>query len=86
MNLIIDMDNSEIVYKESGELPEEFTPYIFIYCINEKEEYSAMVGFYQPYYDDNKGGVFDGIGGHIEWNYIVAWKSLDDMQVRLMRN
>ena len=80
MRLIIDMDDSEIVYKDSGELPEEFKAYAFVYGSNSKT-YSAIIGFYQPYYDNNKGGVFDGVGGHLCWDEIVAWKCLEKMQV-----
>ncbi len=80
MRLVIDMEDLEIVYKESCELPEQFKAYIFV-CITKWNTYSTLVGFYQPYYDNNKGGVFDGIGAYIDWDQIVAWKCLEKMQV-----
>ena len=83
MRLVVDMDDSEIVYKESGELPELFKPYVFV-CKSNSKAYSAIVGFYHPYYDNNKGGVFDGIGAYMDWNQIVAWKRLEKMQVNCM--
>lgn len=45
MKLRIEIDNSPIVYKESGELPEEFMPYIY----QADNQYSGLTGFYQPY-------------------------------------
>ena len=76
----IDMDDSEIIYKESGELPEQFSAYVFAYS-NFDNSYSTIVGFYHPYYDNNKGGVFDGIGAYMEWDQIVAWKCLEGTRV-----
>lgn len=73
MRLIIDMDDSEIVYKESGELPEQFKAYIFVYSSN-STTYNVIVGFYHPYYNNNNGGVYDGIGAHMDWDKIVAWR------------
>ena len=83
MRLVIDMEDSEIVCKESGELPEQFKAYIFVYNNNSKE-YRAMVGFYHPSYDNNNGGVFDGIGTYMDWNQLIAWKCLEEMQVNCM--
>ena len=83
MRLIIDMDDSEIVYKESGELPEQFKAYSFVYRSN-STTYNAMVGFYHPYYDNNNGGVYDGIGAYMDWDEIVAWKCMEKMQVNCM--
>ena len=80
MRLVIDMDDSEIIYKESGELPEQFSAYVFVYS-NFDNSYSTIVGFYHPYYDNNKGGVFDGIGAYMEWDQIVAWKCLEGIRV-----
>lgn len=80
MRLVIHMDESEIIYKESGELPEQFKAYIFV-CRTNRNTYSTLVGFYHPYYDHNKGGVFDGIGDYIEWDQIVVWKCLEGIQV-----
>lgn len=80
MRLVFNKDDSEIIYKESGGLPEQFKAYVFVYS-NHDNSYSTIVGFYHPYYDNNKGGVFDGIGAYMEWDQIVAWKCLEGIQV-----
>lgn len=80
MRFIIHMDESQIVYKESGELPDQFKAHIFV-CRTIGKTYSAIVGFYHSYYDNNKGGVYDGIGAYIDWDQVVAWKCIERMQV-----
>lgn len=80
MRLEIEIDSSDIVYKESGEIPEEFTPYAFIWE-PDKGEYDVLVGFYDPDYKDNQCGVWNGIGGHLDWSKVIAWKCLEEMRV-----
>lgn len=80
MELIIDMDHSDIVYKESGEFPERFKVYFFVYRDDDKK-YKVMVGYYHPCNDNNKSNIFDGIGTCIEWNRVVAWKCLEATEI-----
>lgn len=81
MRFVIDINNTEIVYKDDGMLPEQFKPYLFIYCCN-NNDYGTIVGFYQPYYNNDKGGIYDGIGAHMEWEQIIAWKCLEESHVK----
>lgn len=72
-----------IFHKEVGTFPEEFKAYLFIYYNRNNKEYGTVVGFYQPYYNNGKGGIFDGIGAHMDWEEIVAWKCLEEIHVKV---
>lgn len=79
MKLELEMNHSDIVYKESGEVPEEYLPYVFVWE-NHRGEYAVLVGFYQSWYDEGKGAVYDGIGAHLDWSEVIAWKCLDGIK------
>lgn len=79
MDKINIINNSEMVYKESGEMPEDYICYLVVF--KTEDGYSKMIGTFESWYDDGEGGFFDGVGAHLSLKDAYAWMNLDELEI-----
>lgn len=77
IKLVID---EKFVLKSEGEKPEEFTPYVVAYR-GRNEQLRSMVGVFEPNYDGGKGGFYDGMMAHLDFESAYAWMSLGNIKL-----